>query len=193
MKKFSLLSILMLTACVTINIYFPAAAADKVADEIIKGIQEEQPQQTQPEASLDQYFNYYRWIDGALDLVFPSAHAAEANLDIDTAQIRKLRSSMKQRFSRLNGFYAKGIVGVNAKGQVAIIDNKKVSLKNRNSLNKLSAAENKDRAALYTAIANANGHPEWRSQIENTFSQRWLSNVKRGWWYQTKQGAWKQK
>ena len=114
-------------------------------------------------------------------------------MDIDTAQIRKLRSSMKQRFSRLNGFYAKGIVGVNAKGQVAIIDNKKVSLKNRNSLNKLSAAENKDRAALYTAIANANGHPEWRSQIENTFSQRWLSNVKRGWWYQTKQGAWKQK
>jgi hypothetical protein len=44
MKKFSLLGMLMLTACVTINIYFPAAAAEKVADEIIKDIQGNTPQ-----------------------------------------------------------------------------------------------------------------------------------------------------
>ena len=32
---FLLLAVLGLTACVTINIYFPAAAAEKVADKII--------------------------------------------------------------------------------------------------------------------------------------------------------------
>ena len=35
MKKISTLSALLLTACVTINIYFPAAAAEKAADKII--------------------------------------------------------------------------------------------------------------------------------------------------------------
>jgi hypothetical protein len=36
-QKIPLMSALFLTACVTINIYFPAAAAEKVADEIIQG------------------------------------------------------------------------------------------------------------------------------------------------------------
>ena len=194
MKKFSFLTTLLLSACVTINIYFPAAAAEKVADEIIKGIQEEQVEPTQPEASLDYYqFSYYRWVDGVLAIVFANAHAAEANLDIDTAEIRKLRAGMKRRFNNLKPFYAQGIIGVNAKGQVAIIDAKKAPLKDRNTLKKLVSAENKDRVSLYTAIANANGHPEWRGQIEDTFKKRWLSNVKSGWWYQTAKGEWKQK
>ena len=48
MKKISALSILLLAACVTINIYFPAAAAEKAADEIIKDIQSVTPQKTEP-------------------------------------------------------------------------------------------------------------------------------------------------
>ncbi len=45
MKKLYLLSALffLLTACVTINIYFPAAAAEKAADTIIKEIQKNNP------------------------------------------------------------------------------------------------------------------------------------------------------
>lgn len=195
MRNFSLVSALLLASCVTINIYFPAAAAEKVADEIIKSIQEEQPEskQLEPEVRLEQGLIDYRWVDAMLDLVFTSAHAAEADLDVDTSGIRKLRANMKSRFKSLKGFYAKGIIGVTAKGSVAIVDSKKVALKDRNNLNKLVAAENRDRAALYTAIANANGHPDWRGQIENTFAKRWLSNVKSGWWYQTAGGSWKQK
>ncbi len=197
MKNFSLLTILLLTSCVTINIYFPAAAAEKVADEIIRGIQEErsepkQPESSQPEASLEQAPGYYRLVDTMLDFVFTSAHAAEANLDINTSGIRKLRAGMKRRFNSLNKFYANGSIGVNARGAVAIVDSKKVVLKDRNSLKKLVAAENRDRQALYAAIADANGHPDWRGQIENTFAKRWLSNVKSGWWYQSG-GSWKQK
>ena len=50
MKKISVLTALLLTACVTINIYFPAAAAENAADEIIKDIQNIAPQK--PKASL---------------------------------------------------------------------------------------------------------------------------------------------
>ncbi|HRQ05758.1 MAG TPA: hypothetical protein PK580_07310 [Nitrosomonas halophila] len=42
---------LLLSACVTINIYFPAAAAEKVADKIIEEVwQIEEPAATESEA-----------------------------------------------------------------------------------------------------------------------------------------------
>ncbi|MFV1922840.1 MAG: hypothetical protein ACMZ63_09565 [Methylotenera sp.] len=57
MKKYSLILLLagLLAACVTINIYFPAAEAQKVADEIIDDVwQIKDGEQTQsPEASKD--------------------------------------------------------------------------------------------------------------------------------------------
>jgi uncharacterized protein YdbL (DUF1318 family) len=66
-----------------------------------------------------------------------------------------------------------------------------VPLKDRNQVNKLVAAENADRQSLYQAIANANGHPEWVTQIKSTFAASWVSNAQPGWWYQSA-GSWKQ-
>ena len=66
MRKISVLSAILLTACVTINIYFPAAAAEKAADEIIKDIQNNTPQKTEPKpkASLpDWQVSMYQVID----------------------------------------------------------------------------------------------------------------------------------
>jgi len=59
-------------------------------------------------------------------------------------------------------------------------------------VSKLVSAENQDRQALYQAIANANGHPEWAAQIKSTFAARWVSNAQSGWWIQSS-GSWKQK
>ena len=52
MRKISVLGALLLTACVTINIYFPAAAAEKAADEIIKDIQKIAPQKTEAQGKF---------------------------------------------------------------------------------------------------------------------------------------------
>ena len=38
MSTLAALALLLLTACVTINIYFPAAAAEQAADRIIEGV-----------------------------------------------------------------------------------------------------------------------------------------------------------
>jgi uncharacterized protein len=208
MKKISLLGMLMLTACVTINIYFPAAAAEKVADEIIKDIQSNAPQKPQqkpesgqpgaqpkPESNIghpDFQTSFYKLIDQAINLVISPAQAAEADLSIDSAEIKQLRAAMEKRFSALQGFYAAGAIGIKADGFLAVRDAASVSLKDRNQVNKLVAGENADRQALYQAIANANGHPEWVSQIKSTFATRWISNAQSGWWYQSS-GAWKQK
>jgi len=197
MRTVSVFSALLLTACVTINIYFPAAAAEQVADEIIKGIQSESnsdsgsKEQVKPQAKVNgvQVF-VYQWLDTAINLVIPSAHAA-ADLAVNTAEIRQLRAAMGQRFSSLKPFYASGVVGIKSDGFIAT--RMAIALKNRNKVNKLVAAENADRQHLYQAIANANGHPEWFGQIKSTFAARWVSNAQPGWWYQSSNGSWKQK
>jgi uncharacterized protein len=199
MKKISLLGAALLTACVTINIYFPAAAAEKVADEIIKDIQDNDPKKApnteapKPQSSLpDWQVSVYRTIDGIMDFAITPAQAAEADLAIDSAEIRQLRASMEKRFAALRAFYGSGAIGIKSDGLLAVKDANSVPLKDRNQVNQLVAAENADRNALYAAIANANGHPEWASQIKATFAQKWISNAQSGWWYQSA-GAWKQK
>ncbi len=198
MRTVSVFSALFLTACVTINIYFPAAAAEQVADEIIKGIQSENtsdseakellPPQTKIEPMPSAVF---QWLDSALEFIVPSAHAGGANLSVNTAEIRQLRARMSGRFSALKTFYNAGVVGIKSDGFITVKGS--VALKDRNKVNKLVSAENSDRQALYQAIANANGHPEWSAQIKSTFAARWVSNAQSGWWYQSSNGRWTQK
>ena len=198
MRAVSFFSFLLLTACVTINIYFPAAAADKVADEIIKGIQSEDQIQTIPESPLPSESKahglqlvIFKWVDNTLNLLIPSAHAAGADLSVNTSEIRALRATMRTRFSSLKSYYAKGLVGIKVDGFITVRGS--VPLKDKNKLNKLIAAENSDRQRLYQAIANANGHPEWTNQIKSTFANRWVGNAQSGWWYQASNGSWTKK
>ena len=195
MKKISVLGALLLTACVTINIYFPAAAAEKAADEIIKDIQSVTPQKTEPKpkASLtDWQMTAFLWLDTAINSVVSPAQADGVDINIDSPEIRRLRSSMESRFAALQPLYAAGFIGIQADGFLAVRDAASVPLKDRNQVNKLVATENADRQNLYQAIANANGQPAWASQIKSIFADRWVSNAQAGWWYQSS-GSWKQK
>ncbi|WP_031433164.1 YdbL family protein [Methylomarinum vadi] len=194
MKQMTFLGALFLTACVTINIYFPAAAAEKVADEIIQDIQQEPAsgtqQPAQPQSGLTgQRLSFYA-VDRVLDFFISPAHA-EANLSVDSPDIRRVQASMQRRFSELKPFYDNGAIGIKADGLLTVKGS--VSLRDKNKVNKLIAAENADRNKLYQAIANANGHPEWFNQIKDTFAKRWVGNAHAGWWYQTSNGSWKQK
>lgn len=195
MKKLSFVSVLFLTACVTINIYFPAAEAEEAADEIIQDIQNigpDQPQSlNQPASHLsDWQLSFYLQIDHAISMFISSAHA-EANLSVDSADIRRLTASMHARFSTLNQYYRNGTIGIQSDG--LLTTKGKVSLKDRNKVNKLITAENTDRIKLYHAIAKANKHPEWFKNIKTTFAARWVRNAQRGWWYQLPNRSWKQK
>jgi len=201
MKKFSLVSALFLTACVTINIYFPAAAAEQVADEIIKGIQAEEIEKLEEEGALSPQSKIetfdsissasYHLLSSAFDLLIPSAQAAGVDFSVNTAEIRQLRAAMKARYAALKPFYAKGLVGIKSGG--FLVNRGSIPLKDRNKVKKLLAAENADRQKLYQEIANANNHPEWFAQIKSTFATRWINHAKPGWWYQSSNGNWTQK
>ncbi|MDF1589043.1 MAG: YdbL family protein [Gammaproteobacteria bacterium] len=190
---------LMLVSCVTINIYFPAAAAEKAADRIIEdvwgpetapaGSSSDQNKDSQKDSAIQKH-NYPVAMQVLDWLVSPAA--AEANLNINSPAVATLQSQMKARHDSLKAYYESGAVGLTEDGLVTVRDAKAIALKDRNTVKGLVAAENADRNALYAEIARANGHPEWKADIQATFSRRWISNAASGWWYQSA-GSWQQK
>lgn len=187
---------LMLVSCVTINIYFPAAAAEKAADRIIEDVwgPETQPQQVPDEEEQNQSFILpHKDIAASLfNWLIPQAQAAQANININSPAINALQAQMKARHDNLKPYYDNGAIGLTNNGLITLHDAKAISLKDRNKVNGLVAEENKDRKALYAEITRANGHPEWQDDIQDTFAKRWISNAAKGWWYQ-QGGSWKQK
>lgn len=202
---------LMLLACVTVNIYFPAAAAEKAADRIIEDVlgkqaegKKKSPEQTpapkmpekpptQDKSSQYHGSSHNLFAADLLNIIIAPAQAAEADLNIATPAIDALRASMKARNTALAPYYDSGVIGFSANGLVAERDPSATPLKDRNAVKRLVPEENADRAALYREIASANGHPEWEADIRNTFAKRWVENAAPGWWYQDGSGAWKQK
>jgi uncharacterized protein YdbL (DUF1318 family) len=195
----SLLLLLFVTACVTINVYFPAEAAVKAADRIILDVYGKVPEQQQKPAESAEPTSWLvpsslpgRALTIALDWLVAPAHAA-ADLSVDTPAIRQLTASMEARIRQLAPHYASGAIGMTGDGDIVLRDQKLVSLQDRNKVRDLVALENRDRGALYAEMARANGHPEWEAEIRATFARRWVDNARKGWWYMDKSGGWKQK
>jgi len=189
----TLLLVLFAAACVTINVYFPAEAAEKAADRIIRDVYGEAPEKATEPRSLNEFPAAVHPVNYTLlDWFIPVAHA-EADLSVNTPAIRQLQADMEKHHKELAPYYASGAVGMTRNGEVAVRDQKLVPLQDRNQVKKLVARENQDRSALYDEIARANGHPEWEPDIRQIFARRWVDNAPGGWWYQDAGGAWKQK
>jgi uncharacterized protein YdbL (DUF1318 family) len=212
MSTLAALALLLLTACVTINIYFPAAAAEQAADRIIEGVwgpgqpsggkpdagsPDAQPPAVPPSTPRSEGASLPRlglasprsllhW------LVAPAA-AGETDFDISTPGIQRLQASMRERHAQLEPFYRSGAVALTNDGLISVREPSVVPLKDRNRVRQLVAEENRDRNALYQEIARANAHPEWDAEIRATFARRWVDKAPNGWWYQTDDGRWRQK
>ena len=199
----ALLVALSVVSCVTINIYFPAAAAEKAAEKIVDDVLNtgnlQPPAQENKQKTPDNTQSFYlspsqSVILSITDFFIPSAQAAgQANLNIDSPAIRTIQNSMKKRQAKLRPFYASGAVGFTNNGLIAIANASALSLKQKSIAKKLISAENKDRMNLYREIAKANGHSEWQADIQKTFAKTWIRKISPGWMYQTSSGQWKNK
>ncbi len=190
---------LLMTACVTINIYFPEAAAEEAARTIVRDVLKSEPaeqsppsssKEGQPQSSLDGDDAALRALGWVLHLVVAEAHAAQADININTATISAIRASMQKRQQALAAFYRSGAVGFDNNGGVKIRDLASISLGDRNRAKKLVADENADRSRLYREIARANGHPEWEADVRATFARVWAEEAKPGYWVQQANGSW---
>ena len=196
---------LALSACVTINVYFPAAEAEKAADKIIDGIvggaapTEPTKREDNKQGAVREDAGPQRVLLAAaasvLDFIVPPAQAqGQPNLYVDTPQIRALTQSMEARFAQMKKYFDNGSIGLARDGLVQVRDQNLVPLAERNVVRKLIAEDNADRSNLYKEMAAGNGHPEWEADIRTTFAERWAARAaSSGWYYQDASGAWKKK
>jgi uncharacterized protein YdbL (DUF1318 family) len=203
--KITLASV-VIGACVTINVYFPAAAAEKAADQIIDAVtgatgngaaRPAAAPATPPTTQFRRQESNLLVValGKVLYAIVPAAQAQDAvNLDISSPEIRAITASMNARFGQLQKFFDAGAIGLTLTGLIELRDAATVALPDRALVNRLVTEDNKDRETLYTEIARANGHPEWAADIRKTFARRWVERGARpGWYYQNASGAWVKK
>lgn len=191
---------ILLSACVTINVYFPAAEAKEAAREFVEKVIDESDKVNIKDegrknggggmAALDRRFDFDPW----MLLGIGSARAqAGADITIKTPAIQAIQGRMEARFNAtLRAGFDSGALGFTSDGLVSVRDAGKLALKDRVAMNAAVADDNRDRKAVYREVAVANGHPEWEGQIRDVFARQWIESARSGWWYQSG-GSWKQK
>ena len=183
---------LFVSACVTVNIYFPAAAVERAADEIVKetwGGPGEAPKKPQPQSRL-------RVVPkSALSFSLAgNAYAQEPDINISNPAIRALKDSIKNRSESIKPYMDKGNVGINQDGLLTVRGTDGLSLKERAEVQQLIEAENRDRESLYREIAKANNFGDDAvPKIKRIFSKSWADQARSGWWIQDPQGNWRRK
>ncbi|MBS0421457.1 MAG: YdbL family protein [Proteobacteria bacterium] len=194
----------LLAACVTVNVYFPAAAAEQAADRIIDTVTSQQksnettPPKSPPNSRAAPAGEQPVLLAAAgalLNLLIPAAQAqGSPNLDVSGPEIRAVTASMQQRFGQLKKYFDSGVIGLTTDGRVAVRDQNAVPLAERAVVTRLVTEDNRDRETLYAELAKANKHPEWEPDIRRTFARRWVERgAQGGWYYQDSGGKWVQK
>lgn len=194
---------LLLSACVTINVYFPAAEAKEAAKEFVEKVIndadkveiKESPAAGGGMAMLGRHIELdLSGFDPWALVGIGSARAQSApDITIKTPAIQAIQARMEARFNgSLRAGFDSGALGFTSDGLITVRDASKVELKDRVALNSAVADDNRDRKAVYREVAVANGHPEWEEQIRGVFARQWIASARAGWWYESG-GGWKQK
>jgi uncharacterized protein len=188
------------TACVTIHIYFPAAAAEEAARSIVRDVLEAQeapesepgavPEPTSRGIAPSAILPVLAW---TLDRLVGPVSAQTPDVRVESPAINRLRAAMRARHSELAPYLRTGAIGFGRDGYVAIRDLSEVPLRERSQVQRLVNEENADRKALYREIARANDRPDWEDNIRETFARVWVDEAPPGYWYQDAGGSWRQK
>jgi len=176
-------------SCVTVNIYFPVAAVEKTAEEIVKEVREQQPETEEEESKpAEPETSHSNW-----NLV-KVAYAQEGALEVSNASIRALKASIKARYPVLIPYLKKGIVGENQSGFLEIRTWKGLSLPEKAKVKRLLDAENKDRMGLYKEVAKALQISQNQlERLQKIFAKEWQKTVPSGTWIQKEDGTWVKK
>jgi len=193
LKRIFFLSAAFISACVTVNIYFPAAAVERAAEQIVKETWggPSEPAKAPPKPQSYNLFPSLRTVS----LTFVSdAQAQEADINVSNPAIRALKDSIKQRAGVIKPFMDRGNIGIGQDGLLTIRTTDGLNLKERAEAQQSVEAENRDREALYAEIAKANGIPKENiPRIKAIFAKSWIEQAQSGWWIQDGSGNWRRK
>ncbi|MGH7855012.1 MAG: YdbL family protein [Candidatus Binatia bacterium] len=192
LKRSIFMTVFFVSACVTVNIYFPAAAVERAADQIVKETWGEAAEPaknvTPPQSRIPKPPAEMLWFS-----FIGVAQAQEADINVSNPAIRALKDSIKQRSDAIKPYMDRGNAGIAQDGLLAIRNTEGLSLKERAEIKQLVDAENRDRESLYAEIAKANNiAKESVPKIKSIFAKSWIDQARPGWWIQD-QGNWRRK
>ncbi|MBN2372980.1 YdbL family protein [bacterium] len=183
----------VVAACVTVNIYFPAAEVQKAADEIVGEVRGGGTDNTRTDEAPSGGGDKETMLRNRTNdfAIFVTAAYAAMDIEVTTPAIRSLKESLKNRFSGLRPFYESGRIGETNRGLIEARELQGLGLKEKSNLMRLVDDENKDRKLLYEEILKANNlGPEHMEEIQRIFSKSWQKSTPAGWWIQQEDGAW---
>ncbi len=171
----TVLGVLALGACVTINIYFPAEKVESVAGEIVQDVRGMMPDKGTDAPKKDKSSALERsYLTAAL---VAAAWAAEETT-VSNPTIRALKQQMTARYPAIKPFFKSGVLQEGADGYVAFANAGGLGLKDKRDLTALVEAENKDRRALYQEVAKAlNIDPSQTGRVAAIFASEWQKSI----------------
>ena len=167
-------AVLLLFACVTINIYFPAEKVESVADEIVDEVRGRMDEEKGASPGKQEGSLYKRLRAGRLVSL---AWAQEAT-EVSNPTIRALKERMKSRYQQMKPYYAKGLLKEQDNGYVKLVGAEKLGLKERRDVKNLVEAENEDREGLYREVAKAlDIDPSQVNKVAEIFAKEWQEGL----------------
>ena len=165
---------LLVGACVTINIYFPAEKVESVAGEIVDEIRRPRTDGGQGSEQKRQGFFQGRSMLASLASV---AWAQDATT-VSNPTIRELKDRMKSRYVQLKPWFAAGVLKEGDDGFLVAAQTDSLSLKDKGTVRNLVNAENNDRLNLYREVAKAlNIDPSQTGRIAEIFAKEWQKSL----------------
>ncbi|WP_027177521.1 DUF1318 domain-containing protein [Maridesulfovibrio bastinii] len=191
--------LLSMAACVTVNIYFPAAKVEKTAQSIVDDVygtqknSTDKPQQTEQDqsSSLDRFL--------AL-ITVRTAQAAELSdqelksLKQSNSAIRGLKHSIIQNHKQLEPYYSSGNIGISNKGYLVLYSKKGLNIKEMAKLRRIIKEDNANRRKLYEEVAASMNIPGSEiAKVKDIFTRVWQKRAPAGWIIQDQAGNWHKK
>lgn len=177
----------LVAACVTVNIYFPAAEVSRAADEIVEDVYDSaEEEKAKPQGALSGVADML-----AVLLLPATAHAQEATT-VSNAAIRGLKERIAKNHKQLAPYYASGNVGIARDGSLDLRGTDGLSVAQVAGLKRLVAADNDLRADLYAEVARALNTDEV-GKVRAVFADTWRAKAQSGWWVQGDDGSWSRK
>jgi uncharacterized protein YdbL (DUF1318 family) len=194
---FPILTLAVLTACVTVNVYFPEAEVRDLSKQIEEEVKKqaatqsgEAPPPEQPPQAPNQGASVLDLLLGATP-----AMAQVAQPEITNPAIRKIIDTRSARYNELRKYIGLGVICENNKGLLEVRNLETVTdLKARADVQRLVKAENADRQELYKEIAAAkNVDLAQLPKIQETYAATLRQNAQPGDCIQNPDGTWAKK
>ena len=181
---FIALAFLVSAACVTVNVNFPENAAQSATDDYVRDLYRTKEHGKTP--PVTQFFHTLSFI--------AEASAAEGDFRVDTDKANKIKENMRARVDEILEQKKSGILGESVDGTLVLKNPGSLKSLLLKKTEKLVAAENSDRDALYEEVLSANKLPPTQlKKVARSFARSFQGESPSGTWIQSTDETWTQK